>query len=123
VSTGGRLGDAWIRATARASTRAAPAAVGSYLRSWTGDDFHERINGATPPVLVVHGGHDPGCTAERVADTWGRWYADLDVTCIADAGHYPMVEAPVLTAALIERFVTAHAAQPDPTTSTRHQEV
>lgn len=57
------------------------------------------------PLLVIGGRQDlPGFQEPHLRQTFGEWYPNVDFAFVTDAGHYPMQEAPVYLAALIERF-------------------
>ena len=60
------------------------------------------MEGSEVPFLAVVGRHDPGNTEAATATT-RRLYAHATVEVI-DAGHYPMIECPALTMAVVERF-------------------
>lgn len=107
ASTGGKHEEQWCEAMAAASAAStSPAALDSYLTSWTGADITERIAGITTPVSVVVGEHDPAYPLERVRQTWGRCYPTCELHVLADAGHYPMDENPSALAELMQEFLS-----------------
>ncbi len=60
----------------------------------------------TVPVLAITGEQDlPPMRSDAVKLSLGPLCAQLTVTALADAGHYPMQEMPPLTVALVERFL------------------
>lgn len=106
--TGNRYGRPWLDRKLAAARRADPAAMLGYLDMFTGSDFAARLAGRPMPASLIVGAHDIafyGRTALEPA--WRQAFARLDVTVVAEAGHYSMVETPVLLAALIERAVLA----------------
>lgn len=77
------------------------------LDAWTGADFAHDVRGSELPVLVVAGEHDPALGAETVTQTWLPLYPNARLEIVANAGHYPMFEAPVHLATLVNDFVAA----------------
>lgn len=107
-STGKRLTQAFCEGVARDSWEWNRSdAMASYLKQWTGAGFSERVRGLDLPVKVVVGEHDPSITAETVARSWQLDHPKAVVEVAANCGHYPMQEAPVATAALLQRWLTA----------------
>jgi pimeloyl-ACP methyl ester carboxylesterase len=84
------------------STRNAFASV---LESWAKPDFADDISGNEVPVLLVVGEHDPALSKEFVEKCWVPFYPNSTIEVIANAGHYPMFEAPVNLATVIEKFL------------------
>ncbi|MGW7099688.1 alpha/beta fold hydrolase [Streptomyces sp. NPDC054838] len=106
VTTGSRHDDAWLDARVRASERSSPAALHSYLESWTrGSDIHNRIEGNPTPVLVVAGANDPAMGPDTMRSTWLQWYPNAQLEVFNDAGHFAPDESPEDLAAVIERFL------------------
>jgi pimeloyl-ACP methyl ester carboxylesterase len=54
--------------------------------------------------------HDPALGEETVRQTWLPLYPQARLEVAANAGHYPMFEAPANLATLVERFL-AEAGQ------------
>ena len=110
--TGQRLSSAWTRAkTNRHLQTSTPAALEGYYRMWLQTDFSEEARRANieTPFLVIGGRQDIlGFQEPHLQNTFGEWYPNVDFTFVTDAGHYPMQEAPIYLAALIERFLNAH---------------
>lgn len=110
--TGQRLGAAWGRVkTERHLLTSSPAALKGYYRMWLETDFSREIRDAriATPILVIGGRQDlPGFQEEHLRKTFGAWYPNAEFAFIAESGHYPMQETPVLLANLIERFLGAH---------------
>ena len=71
------------------------------LMSGTADE----VRGKELPVLVVVGEHDPALGEETVRQTWLPLFPNARLEVAANAGHYPMFEAPVNLATLVERFL------------------
>ncbi|WSP94490.1 alpha/beta hydrolase [Streptomyces sp. NBC_01233] len=106
VTTGGRHNGAWLDARVSGSERSSPAALRSYLESWTrGSDIHERLEGNPTPVLVVAGANDPAMGPDTVRSTWLQWYPNAELEVFDDAGHFAPEESPETLAAVVERFL------------------
>lgn len=85
------------------STRDAFANV---LEAWAHADFSDEVRGNEVPVLVTPGEHDPALGLATVEQTWLPLFPNARVEVIRNAGHYPMFEAPVNLATVIEAFLT-----------------
>ncbi|QET31296.1 alpha/beta hydrolase [Burkholderia multivorans] len=115
-STGNRLSQHWSRALARRSfERSRVDAYTAYIESFTTDDFEDEAMRLQQNVLVLVGAHD-SLTEQTVRRTWGTKLQSSQISVLADCGHWPMVEAPLLAGSMIERFLasvlsgTSHAA-------------
>lgn len=75
------------------------------LDAWAGADFADEVRDSELPVLVAVGEHDPALGAETVTQTWLPLYPNARLEVMANAGHYPMFEAPVRLATLVNGFV------------------
>jgi pimeloyl-ACP methyl ester carboxylesterase len=108
-TTGGRLPKAWSRAQAIASARVStPEAFAAYFESWALEDFSAETRNLALETLVVVGAHDAGVTEEGVRASWLSTLTNAHLHVMAETGHYPMLEAPLLLASLIERFLAGH---------------
>jgi pimeloyl-ACP methyl ester carboxylesterase len=76
-----------------------------YLEAWVKSDISTEIAGKQLPVMVIIGAHDEALNAKLMRATYLKWYPNAQLSTIADAGHYPVEETPVILAALIERFL------------------
>ncbi len=105
-TTGNRLTATWLDAMV-ASTQANSddEAVGGYLTSWAKTTFVEKIQGQKLPVLVLPGEHDPALGEVACRATWMQHYPNAQLQVMANAGHYPMDETPIILATLVERFL------------------
>lgn len=104
--SGHRLTRTWIDAVvAESMTESDPEAFEMLFYSWAGADFSDRVAGLATPVLVVVGEHDPGMSAEVMADTWLAWYPNAELEIMTNAGHYPMAETPIALVTVVERFL------------------
>lgn len=87
------------------------AAMEGYFRMWLDEDFASELRRATltVPVFVIGGRHDlPGFDEEHLRARFEAHWPRAEFAFIAEAGHYPMHETPVLLASLIERFLVAN---------------
>jgi len=81
-------------------------AFGAYLRAWAKSDFSGQVKEDTStPVKVIVGETDPALSAEVMEQTWLVFFPGAELTVLANAGHYPMFEAPVALATSIEEFL------------------
>lgn len=106
-SAGDRLPKFWSMSLARESVdRSNDQAFASYFRDWSGTDFSNELTGAATPTLVLVGEHDPGLTEDVMKATICCWMPNAKVEVVPNAGHYPMQEVPLLTAARIQAFLS-----------------
>ena len=105
-STGGWLPARWLDGMVQQSLDCSDRdAFAAYLPSWSAEDLHEQVAGSEVPALAVVGGHDPELGHETMQETWMRWFKRGEVKVLADAGHYPMDEAPLALTSIIESFL------------------
>ena len=110
--TGGKLNGAWAAdktARNRASSRA--EARRGYYRMWLEEDFAAAFAAARvgTATLVIGGRNDlPGFQEAYYAKTLASWLPNIRFAYVADAGHYPMQETPVLFATLVEAHLNAN---------------
>lgn len=104
--TSNRYNQSWVERKMAMARRAAPEAMLGYLAMFTGNDFAGRVVGLTTPVALITGAQDIGYYSRASLEPqFQRAYPRLQVATITDAGHYSMLETPILLAALIERAV------------------
>lgn len=107
MTTGGRLTGRWLDDMVSASVRRSDrAAFAAYLPQWARTDISARIRGATLPVKVIVGEHDPALSAEVMRATWLEWYPNAELEVLANAGHYAPSETPIALATSIEGFLS-----------------
>jgi esterase len=107
-STGQRLAKAWCERVAADSWRAhRPDALGAYLKEWALDGFAGELGSPTLPVKLLLGAHDPSITAELAERTWRVHYPQAEIEIVANAGHYPMQEAPIAVATSVQRWLAS----------------
>ena len=56
-------------------------------------------------TLICIGEHDHAFSKEAMESTYLAWLPNSQLEIIANAGHYPMQEAPVNLATIIENFI------------------
>lgn len=108
-TTGNRNSAQWLNymvERSRASTT--EEAFAGYLDAWAKENFAEEVTGIETPVLVCLGEHDHAFTKEVMEATYMAWLPNTQLEFIANAGHYPMQEAPVNLATVMENFLKNH---------------
>ncbi|WP_431266991.1 alpha/beta fold hydrolase [Dankookia sp. P2] len=106
--TGGRYDAAWLDYKARRSreTSTEAARLGYFSNMLLGPGFADALPRLAMPVLVLTGAHDTDGFKE--ADLRGKLdgvLPSVQFETILEAGHYPMQEAPVRFASLLQAFV------------------
>ncbi|WP_161539601.1 alpha/beta fold hydrolase [Paramagnetospirillum kuznetsovii] len=75
-----------------------------YLGMFTGTDFSAEAKGLPTPLTAIVGEHDiPLYREDSVRKLFAPLYPNFAVSADREAGHYAMLETPVLLAALVER--------------------
>ena len=54
---------------------------------------------------MVIGEHDGPLPADFMRETFLKWYPNARLETIANAGHYPMYETPVVLATMMESYM------------------
>ncbi len=109
IFTGNRLTQAWYSMVTEQSMQASTEkAFADYLDSWVNYECHEEISGCAVPVKIMPGEHDPHLTHELMKETFGKWLLNVEITELANCGHYPMYEIPLSLASACERFFHKH---------------
>ncbi|HYO85388.1 MAG TPA: alpha/beta hydrolase [Dermatophilaceae bacterium] len=105
-TTGNRNTPTWVNQVVDFSmANSTVESFADHLVAWATPDFADEVTGKTLPVLAVVGEHDPALGEATVAGTWVPTYPNCRVAVIANAGHYPMDEAPVNLVTVIEAFL------------------
>jgi 3-oxoadipate enol-lactonase len=79
-----------------------------YARMFTSSDVSKAVAGLNVPVLVMTGQYDiPIYSDASVREHFGALYPNISFFKCQEAGHYSMLEAPVITASEIEKFVAS----------------
>lgn len=106
--TANRYGRGWLDRKLSMARRATPEAMHGYMSMFCGNDFADRVAGREVPVTLITGAQDIAFYSRPVLEPqFQRLYPRLQTAVIADAGHYSMLETPVLLASLLERAVFA----------------
>jgi 3-oxoadipate enol-lactonase len=106
--TGKRYNQAFLDRKLAITRGAAPEAMMGYLKMFTTSDFSARLDGLGTPLSVICGAHDiPAYHQDAIEALFRPWYRNLTAQTIADAGHYSMIEVPVLLATMVERGLEA----------------
>lgn len=104
--TSGRLGAGFARHVAALSMQTATKdAVRRYLAAWTQEDVSQEVGGFAGKVQVFVGQHDPVLTADVMKQKVLPLFPQASLATIDGAGHYPGIETPAYTAALISACV------------------
>ena len=80
-------------------------AYSGYLESLVHDDFEADVTGLGQSVLVIAGAKDIG-NVEAARTHWQPKLRSAELVVLEDCGHWPVHEAPLLVAALVESFLT-----------------
>ncbi|GAB3274329.1 alpha/beta fold hydrolase [Parasphingorhabdus pacifica] len=108
-TTGNRLTGVWLDEVVEHSVRnSEPHAVAGHLRAWAKTDFRDEVDGNPVPIKTILGEHDPAMPEEMIRKTFGKWYPNLEVEVMRNAGHYAIDEVPVALATSIENFLAEH---------------
>jgi pimeloyl-ACP methyl ester carboxylesterase len=105
-TTGNRNSSQWLNymvERSRASTT--ENAFTGYLNAWAKEDFADETKGLETPTLVCIGEHDLAFSKEAMEGTYLAWLPNAQLEIIANAGHYPMQEAPVNLVTIMEDFI------------------
>lgn len=107
--TGKRYSPQWLKRKLEiVRSSATPEAMQGYLAMFTSTDFAEQVKGLDLPVSVIAGEYDvPPYRPDAQQQTLGALYPHLTVTANREAGHYSMLETPVLFASLVEKALAA----------------
>lgn len=104
--TANRYGQGWLDRKLAIARRAAPEAMLGYMNMFCGNDFADKVAGCPIPVALITGAKDITPYTQPVLEPkFQHLYPNLQSAAIADAGHYSMLETPVLLASLMERAV------------------
>ncbi len=108
-SYGARLSAGWAKYKVEQwRLHADPAAAAGYVAMFARDGLPDPTAPIRIPVLAITGERDaPPMRGDAVKASLGPLCAELELSPLADSGHYPMQEAPPLTVALVERFLAA----------------
>jgi 3-oxoadipate enol-lactonase len=106
--TGKRYNQAFLDRKLAITRGAMPEAMLGYLKMFTTTDFSSRLTGLDTPLSIICGAQDiPSYHKETIEPLFRPWYRNMNVSTISDAGHYSMIEVPVLLATLVERGLPA----------------
>lgn len=109
-STGGRLSGGWVDLMVKDSRETTTRdAFADYLVAFSRTDFADEAKGLETPIKVLVGESDPALTPDFMRETFLAWYPNAELEAIANSGHYPMQETPVILATLMEAFMKDHA--------------
>ena len=105
-TTGNRNSAQWLNyMVERSHASTTESAYAGYLNAWVKENFVEETKGLETPFLVCIGEHDLAFSKEAMEGTYLAWLPNSQLEIIANAGHYPMQEAPVNLATVMETFI------------------
>ena len=105
-TTGNRNTATWVQSVVDHSlSHSTVEAFHGALVAWATPDFLAEVKGSEVPILVVPGEHDPALGKTAVEQTYAPHFPNCTIQEMPNAGHYPMFEAPVQLATVIERFL------------------
>ena len=108
-TTGNRNTSHWLNyMVERSHASTTESAFAGYLDAWAKEDFAEEVKGLQTPTLVCIGEHDLAFSKEAMEGTYLAWLPNSQLEVIANAGHYPMQEAPVNLSTVIDGFISKH---------------
>jgi pimeloyl-ACP methyl ester carboxylesterase len=104
---GERLAPGWMSFKLRRwRETGAPNAVAGYCSMFARDGLPDLQTQVVTPTLAVTGEQDaPHMRSSAVSESLRPFCTDLSVTSVETSGHYPMQEAPPLTAAIVQQFI------------------
>lgn len=103
--TANRYSEAFIRRMVAISEQGTQEAIAHYLQMWTQTDIEAFVAGKyTGPVKAFVGEFDPVITAPLMEETVRKNFPQSSIGVVAGAAHYPSLEAPCRTAAMVESF-------------------
>jgi pimeloyl-ACP methyl ester carboxylesterase len=106
-TTGSRLTKSFIDQVVMHSVgNSTVEAFAAYLLAWAKSDFSgQAATSPDVPVKVIVGETDPALPAAVMKQTWLVYFPVAELEVLANAGHYPMFEVPVVLATSIEAFL------------------
>ncbi|MFV0563091.1 alpha/beta fold hydrolase [Malaciobacter mytili] len=77
-----------------------------YMKMYLNEDFSNEASKITVPVKAIVGKYDFVVFSKAVINkAFKSWYKNLELIEFEEAGHYPMIETPVLFASKLEEFL------------------
>jgi len=108
-TTGKRNSSQWLNyMVERSRVSTTVDAFAGYLNAWVKESFVEETKGIETPFLVCIGEHGLAFKKEAMESTYLTWLPNSKLEIIKNAGHFPMQEAPVNLATVMETFMKEH---------------
>ncbi|WP_282611252.1 alpha/beta fold hydrolase [Pelagibius sp. Alg239-R121] len=106
--TSAQYGDAWVNNKLLLNRRSVNAeAMKAYVSMFAKSDYSGEVSGNETPLLVIFGSYDgETLRKESTGQLFEDWYPNL-TSYVMKTGHYPMVEAPVEYAKIVQDFLQA----------------
>lgn len=116
AATGGQYGDHFINALARESISAScSVAFRGYLDAWAQSDITQQLSSsanAQLAVLILLGANDPFVPEDAMRTTVMHYFKSSKLIALPGIGHYPLLEAPPKTIALLEGWFANRGEAP-----------
>jgi esterase len=104
-TTGNQLSNYWYSHLAESSSNlSTKEAYSGYVESLINDDFEHSAQFLDIPVLVIAGGEDHS-NLEMIRNHWSIKLKNVKTVVLEGCGHWAMLEMPLRTAAIAERFL------------------
>ncbi len=105
-STGNRLPAFWCKRMAEISSKSSSrSAYAGYLESFVHEDFEAAAAALNQEVLIMAGARD-NANVEMARTHWKPKLRHAELVVLQDCGHWPIHEAPLHVAALLEQFLS-----------------
>jgi len=105
-TTGNRNSEQWLNyMVERSHATTTESAFAGYLNAWAKENFEEDVKGLETNTLVCIGEHDLAFSKEAMMNTYLAWLPNSQLQIISNSGHYPMQEAPINLATVMEAFI------------------
>lgn len=77
-----------------------------YMKMYLNEDFSNEASNINIPVKVIVGKYDFAVFSKTVVNkAFKNWYKNLELIEFEEAGHYPMLETPILFTSKLEEFL------------------
>lgn len=108
--TGGRLSPTWnSRRVSDLHNNSEEDAMLGYLHMWCQSDFFVDVEEIKKDILVIYGDQDHAGFQKEAIEKGFSHYSHVHFLEIKNTGHYPMQEAPIYTATVIEKYLNQNA--------------
>jgi pimeloyl-ACP methyl ester carboxylesterase len=110
AATGGQYSDNAVRHLAEISmTMSNPDAYRGYLDAWAKTDITEELGQSDFPLKIIIGEKDPFVPEDAMRNTTMKAFPKAELVVLANIGHYPQLEAPLLATTMFETWFKKHS--------------